>query len=277
MNYHNEDLLLVEPKSAEARFQMLLAQRGSLLKNLSRSLAPQQIGIDFDGPEGPLPHVQLAIIPLPIERPGWGALVIERTIDVTYSEEELDLCTEFAALATTAADEAAEVMQLKQANEIDAESGVYRREMIEKLLPPAQELSMRKHKPIAMLQVALDGFGNLPPAAVGAALHGVADLIREEIDYGETVSRLAPDEFLVLLSGRSIGEARTLAERICVAVRKQALPTVPGATLLASIGVSQMQPGERTSQLMRERAAKALAKARQYGGDQVQAIVSSNL
>lgn len=277
MNYHNEDLLLVEPKSAEARFQMLLAQRASLLKNLSRSLAPQQIGIDFDGPDGPLPHVQLAIIPLPIDRPGWGALVIERSIDVTYSDDELDLCTEFAALATTAADEAAEVMQIKQAKEIDAESGVYRPEMIEQLLRPAQELSLQKHKPLSMLQVALDGFEHLPPQAVASSLHCVADLIREELDYGETISRLAPDQFLVLLSGRAIGEARTLADRICVAVRKQALPTTPGASLLTSIGVSQMQPGERTPQLMRERAAKALAKARQYGGDQVQAIVSSNL
>jgi GGDEF domain-containing protein len=120
-------------------------------------------------------------------------------------------------------------------------------------------------------------FENLPPQTVASSLHCVADLIREEIDYGENISRLAPDQFLVLLSGRSIGEARILADRICLAVRKQALATTPGATLLASIGVSQMQPGERTPQLMRERAAKALAKARQYGGDQVQAIVSSNL
>jgi hypothetical protein len=63
MNYHNEDLLLVEPASAEERFRMLLNQRASLLKNLSRSLGPQQIVLDFDGPEGPLAHVMLAIIP----------------------------------------------------------------------------------------------------------------------------------------------------------------------------------------------------------------------
>ena len=44
-----------------------------------------------------------SIIPLPIESPGWGALVIERDKEENYSEEELDLCAEFAALATTAA------------------------------------------------------------------------------------------------------------------------------------------------------------------------------
>lgn len=278
MNYHNEDLLLVEPKSAEARFQMLLAQRGSLLKNLSRSLAPQQIGIDFDGPEGPLPHVQLAIIPLPIERPGWGALVIEREINVTYSDEELDLCTEFAALATTAADEAAQVMQQRQANEIDTESGVYKREMIEGLLRQAQELAIQKRKPLAMMLVALDDFEGIPADALPATLHQIADLIRDEIDYGETISRgTAPEQFMVLLSGRSIGDARTMGERICAAVRKLSLPGKPGSTQLVSIGVSQMQPGERNPQLMLERCGKALAKARQYGGNQVQAIASTNV
>ena len=277
MNYHNEDLLLVEPKSAEARFQMLLAQRGSLLKHLSRSMAPQQIGIDFNGPEGPLQQVLLAVIPLPIERPGWGVLVIERSAQVTYSEEELDLCTEFAALATTAGDEAAMVMQLRQANEIDAESGVYKREMIDQLLRRAHELAVQKRKPLSVLQISPDGFDALSPEATASPVRRLADLIRDEIDYGETIGRFAADEFLVLLSGRSLGDALTLGERICAAVRKQALPTTQGATLLVSLGVSQMQPGERTPQLMLERAAKALAKARQYGGNQVQAIASTTV
>jgi diguanylate cyclase (GGDEF)-like protein len=277
MNYHNEDLLLVEPKSAEPRFQMLLAQRGSLLKNLSRSLAPQQIGIDFDGPEGPLPHVQLAIIPLPIERPGWGALVIERNIDVTYSEEELDLCTEFAALATTAADEAALVMQMKQASEIDAESGVYKKEMIDELMRRANELALKKRKLLSILRVSVDGFESIAADAAPAVIRRLADLIRDEIDYGETIGRFAADEFLVFLAGRSIGEARALAERLCLTVRKQTVPTSEGGTLLVSIGASQLQPGERTPQLMLERATKALAKARQYGGNQVQAIASTTV
>ena len=80
-----------------------------------------------------------------------------------------------------------------------------------------------------------------------------------------------------MLPGRSIGEAQTLGERICAAVRKQALPAGQNATLLVSLGVSQMQPGERTPQLMLERVNKALAKARQYGGNQVQAIASTTV
>jgi diguanylate cyclase (GGDEF)-like protein len=271
MNYHNEDLLLVEPPPAEARFRMLLSQRASLLKNLSRSLAPQQIEIDFDGPEGPLDHVMLAVIPLPIERPGWGALVIERDKEAVYSDAELDLCAEFAALATTAADEAGEVMQQRHASEIEPESGAHRPEMLAQMLQRALEMSIQKRKPLSVLRVAIDGFEQLSPEQAPTLVRSVADTIREEIDFGETIGRRAPDEFLVLLAGRSAGEVRGLGERICSEMRRHPLPGA-GGPLTVSIGAAQMLPGERGTELMLERSDRALAKARSYGGNQVQMV-----
>jgi diguanylate cyclase (GGDEF)-like protein len=274
MNYHNEDLLLVEPQPAEARFRMLLTQRASLLKNLSRSLAPQQIEIDFDGPEGPLDHVMLAVIPLPIERPGWGALVIERDKNAVYSDAELDLCAEFAALATTAADEAAEVMQQRHVSEIEPESGAHRPERVAQLLQRALEMSIQKRKPLSVLRVAIDGFDQLPAQLAPGLVRSVADTIREEIDFGETIGRRAPDEFLVLLAGRSAGEVRGLGERICSEMRRHPLPGA-GGPLTVSIGAAQMQPGERGTELVLERSDRALAKARSYGGNQVQMVSGS--
>ncbi len=272
MNYHSEDLLLVEPRNAEARFQALLAQRGSLLKNLSRSLAPQQIGVDFQAPEGKTEQVQLAVIPLPIERPGWGALVIERAPNISYSEGELDLCTEFAALATTAGDEAATVMQLRRAAEIEPESGVFRGAMAESLLRKAHEAATQKRKPLSLLQVSVDEFALVSQEAAATVARLVADLIRDEIDYGDTVARIEDDRFLVVLSGRPIGDARGLAERLCQSVRKLGLPIAEGTSLALSVGVSQVLMGERAAQPALDRAGKALGKARQYGGNQVQAV-----
>jgi diguanylate cyclase (GGDEF)-like protein len=253
---------------------MLLSQRASLLKNLSRSLAPQQIEIDFDGPEGPLDHVMLAVIPLPIERPGWGALVIERDKNAVYSDAELDLCAEFAALATTAADEAAEVMQQRHVSEIEPESGAHRPERVAQLLQRALEMSIQKRKPLSVLRVAIDGFDQLPAQLAPGLVRSVADTIREEIDFGETIGRRAPDEFLVLLAGRSAGEVRGLGERICSEMRRHPLPGA-GGPLTVSIGAAQMQPGERGTELVLERSDRALAKARSYGGNQVQMVSGS--
>jgi GGDEF domain-containing protein len=275
MGYHDEDLLLVEPPSAEPRFRMLLSQRASLLKSLSRSLGPQQIVLDFDGPEGPLAQVMIAIIPLPIERPGWGALVIERDQEDTYSEAELDLCTEFAALATTAADEAAEAMQQRHQVQIDPESGAFRASMLDAQLARAQELSVQKRRPVGVLRVSIDRFDKLAPEAVPALVRSVADTIREEIDFGEAIVRRDPGEFVVLLAGRIVGEMRTLGERVCSEMRRHPLPGAEGP-LTVSVGVAQMLPGERSPLPCLERAEAALVKAQSYGGNMAQMIATAN-
>lgn len=271
MNYHNADLLLVEPKSAEPRFQLLLAQRSALLKSLSRAKAPQQITIDFDGPEGPLESVRLAIIPLPIEKPGWGVLLIERAEGTVYSDDELEMGAEFAALATTAGDEADRMIKARLSDEIDAESGVYRRDMIDQILTRLQEVAFRQSTKLSVLHIGIDKSEEIAPGQLPAIARALANLIREEVDYGETVGRLTPDQFMVLAPGRAIGVARELGERICAEVLKQ----YPGGGLTVSIGVSQMMAGEHSAQFMRVRAINALGKARLYGGNQVQAIAST--
>jgi diguanylate cyclase (GGDEF)-like protein len=275
MNYHNEDLLLVEPKEAEPRFRALLNQRGSLLKNLSRSLGAQQIVIDFDGPEGPLDHVMLAVIPLPIDRPGWGALVIERSQEESYSEAELDLCTEFAGLATTAADEAGEAMEAKHVREVDAESGGYRADMLDEQLARALEVSVQRRKPLGVMRVAIDNFDKIQADAASGLARNVGNTLREEIDFGEAIVRRAPEEFVVLLAGRTAHEARALGERICGEVQRHPIPGADGQPMTVSVGIAGMLPGERSTQMVMERSARALAKAQSYGGNQAQMVAGN--
>ena len=192
-----------------------------------------------------------------------------------YSDEQLDLCTEFAALATTASDEAADVMQRRHSDEMDAETGVYKPEMVDRVIERAREQSAKKRSPLSILRIGVDGFDSLPAEAIGALMHSLAELLREETDYGETVVRASAGEMLAILPGRQIGAARLLGERICKVAREKSLPTAPGAGLLLSVGVAQLQGSERSGAPMLERATKAMSKARQYGGDQVQAIATT--
>jgi GGDEF domain-containing protein len=254
MNFHNEDLLLVEPKDAEPRYRMLLQQRGQMLKNLSRSKAPQQIGIDFDGPDGPLSQVQLALIPLPIDKPGWGALLIERNATVEYSELELDLAAEFASLATTAGDEAAEALESRQSGEHDPETGLYRHDVMDRTVRQAHEFAVLQRKPLSVLRIGHDD--------QVATIRTLAQLVRDEIDYGESVGRWGPDQLLVLAPGLDGPSARELGERILASARKQGIA--------ASIGAAALQPTERAHSALVERAGQALARVRQNGGNQVQ-------
>ena len=279
-NYHNADLLIVEPKSATERYASLINQRSNMLKNLSRMTAPQQIRLDFDGPEGPLQEVSLAVIPLPIAKPGWGALIIERTSDRNYSEREMDVGAEFAALATTAGDEAAEAMLARHAKEMDPETGLYNREKFDEILKRLIDAAILQQKQLAILRIGVDNFtvntaGK--PELRAEILQSLVTAMSDEADYGVTVSRFDDEDIAILMPDRNIGQARELAQRLCNISNRIKATSAPAMKFTLSVGVSHLQPGERNSKMMLERTAAALAKANQYGGNQIQAISSGTL
>ena len=149
-NYHNE-ICCCRTKSANDRYVALISQRSNLLKNLSRMTAPQQISIDFDGPDGPLQAVSLAVIPLPIDKPGWGALIIEREADRIYTELEMDCGAEFAALATTAGDEAGEAMLDRHKREMDSETGCIIGKNSEVVIKKLIDVSILQNRPLSFI------------------------------------------------------------------------------------------------------------------------------
>lgn len=279
-NYHNEDLLIVEPKSETERYEALINQRSNMFKNLSRLTAPQQIRLDFDGPEGPLQEVSIAVIPLPIPKPGWGALIVERTSDRNYSQLEMDVGAEFAALATTAGDEAAEAMSMRHAKEMDAETGVYNREKFDDIMKRLIDASILQHKQLSFLRLSIDNFLDLTrdkPALKTEILQSFVAAMRDEVDYGVIMARFDAEDFVVLMPDKNIGQAREQAQRLCNVANRIKADSVPAMKFTLSIGVSHLQPGERNQKMLFDRTAAALGKARQYGGNQIQAISSGTV
>jgi diguanylate cyclase (GGDEF)-like protein len=279
-SYHNDDFMMVEPVKDEERYAALINHRSNLLKNLSRMTAPQQIRLDFDGPDGPQQEVNVAIIPLPIAKPGWGALIVERHVDTRYSEKEMDLCSEFAALATTAGDEAAETMAMRFTRETDSETGVLNRKRLDELLKKLLDSSLVQYKQLSVLRISLDKFSEhiaANPDARDELLSSFVSVLQDEVDYGVHLGRFYKDEFLAIMPGKNIGQARDLAQRICNAANKISITSTKDIKFTISVGVSHLQPGERNTSFMLERVTAALAKAVQYGGNQIQAISSATL
>lgn len=273
VHFHGEDVMQVEPPEAEPRYRELLAQRTTLLKNLSRLRAPQQLGIDFDGPQGPLDQVQLAVIPLPVPRPGWGALLVERDADVTYSDAELALCAEFAAMAVLAGEEAAGAVKAQKTAETDPTTGVFRDEPTIERLGKLMETARLKQTPLSVLSVQLDqaAFLREHSGEVGAVagLRPVAELLLEEIEYGDLLGRAGPDGFLVASPGRRLLPAREYAERLRGAVGRLAIDPRIATNLSVSIGVAQAGPEERDPAALRDRAGRAAQIAGKNGGNQI--------
>lgn len=273
MQANGEELMQVEPRGAEPRYRELLTQRTTLLKNLSKLKAPQQVGMDFDGPDGPLEKVQLAVIPLPIPKPGWGALLVERAADVHYTDEELALCAEFAAMASMAGEEAAGAIGAQRTADTDPATGAYRTEVIRQLMQQHMDKARLKQQALSVLYVVLDQLPALREAGgeVGATsgLRPVAELLRDEMDHGDLLGRSGPDGFLLVAHGKKLLQAREYADRLRAAVHRMPVDPRVAPFLTLSIGVAQAGPDERDPAALAERAGRAAHIASKNGGNQI--------
>ena len=273
MGFHGEDLLQVAPPEAEARYRELLTQRSTLLRNLSRLRAPQQVGIDFDGSEGPLEQVQMALIPLPVPKPGWGALLVERPKNVSYSDAELDLCAEFAAVAMLAGEEAATFVKDRREADTDTLTGTLKPEPLRAGLSTSMDAARLARRPLCLLCVTVDQLPELREAAAegGAALalEPIGRLLHEELDYGDLIGRSGPDGFLIVADGKRLREARDYADRLRASVEKMEVDARIGPGFSISVGVAPAVPGERDGSALVERATRAAQIAAKNGGNQI--------
>jgi diguanylate cyclase (GGDEF)-like protein len=268
-----EELLQVEPKAAEPRYRGLLRDRATLLRNLSKLKAPQQVGLDFDGPEGPLEKVQLAVIPLPIPKPGWGALLVERPANVAYTDAELALCAEFAAMAVMAGEEASGTVSAQRQAETDPATGVFREESLRERMQQMLDAARLRQTPLSLLCVVVDQLPALREAGgeVGAvsAMRPVATMLRDELSHGDLIGRGGPDGFLVLAPGKKLLQAREYADRLREAVSHMIVDARIAPMLSISVGIAQAGPDERNIAALTERAAKAALVASKNGGNQI--------
>ena len=91
------------------RFRMLLAPARFAAEEPQPLAGAATDRLDFDGPEGPLAaRACWRSSPCRSSDPAGARWSSSASPERHYSDDELDLCTEFAALATTAADEAAD-------------------------------------------------------------------------------------------------------------------------------------------------------------------------
>lgn len=113
-----------------------------------------------------------------------------------------------------------------------------------------------------------DSFGHLVGDHV---LEGVAAAISASVREGDICARLGGEEFVVLMPGTALGEARLVSERLREAVHglaaTRASMVLPGVTV--SAGAAQIAPGETINDLL-TRADRALYAAKSAGRNRVE-------
>jgi diguanylate cyclase (GGDEF)-like protein len=110
-----------------------------------------------------------------------------------------------------------------------------------------------------------DRFGHLVGDAV---LKSVAQAMKAQLRSPDQLGRFGGEEFVVLLPGTSLADARICAERLLRGVSCLALLPVADARVTISIGLTESLPGESAEALL-DRADRALYQAKHEGRNRI--------
>jgi len=125
--------------------------------------------------------------------------------------------------------------------------------------------------PLALLMFDVDHFKRINDCfghqTGDEVLKRVAEIARSQVRAEDMVGRIGGEEFVCILSGPTVPEARALAERLCRAIAAQSADDgLPRATI--SIGLALLRDGDTPEDLL-ARADAALYEAKDAGRNQV--------
>ena len=131
----------------------------------------------------------------------------------------------------------------------DPTTGLLRYDVFRSVVYQEQARSQVTGAPLALLMLDLDRFREVNDAsgmvAGGARGHGGAPAVASRLRHHDVPSRFGGDDFLVLLTGASVGEAEEVAQRLRVAVAAVS-GRVAGVEVRVSlsVGITDLQPLE---------------------------------
>lgn len=171
--------------------------------------------------------------------------------------------------AATQALQGAEVEHRNSAT-LDPLTGLLNRQGLDRRFHELADQARLTDEPISLLVCDIDHFKDVNDAhghtAGDALLRDVAYQMRKQLRSFELIYRIGGEEFLVLLPGAELPEARMLADRLCVAVRSS---REQGPPLTISVGVATRRGVNAQFTSLFEAADRALYGAKAAGRDGV--------
>lgn len=100
-------------------------------------------------------------------------------------------------------------------------------------------------------------------------LQALARLLKENTRNSDLVIRFGGEEFIIVVPNSMINEAEELAEKLKISVSELVIPSLNGANITISLGITKLFKGELKIESAIHRADKALYKAKSAGRNQV--------
>ncbi|MCW8126600.1 diguanylate cyclase [Microbulbifer halophilus] len=165
----------------------------------------------------------------------------------------------------------ARVRLIRKRGYIDQLSGLYNRRFFEEQLSREFDLAGRSGTPLSLLMMDLDHFKDINDRhghhQGDLVIHGIGQLIRNQVRKPVTACRYGGEEFAILLPRTDLAQSRVLAERL---VRKVAELEPNGMPLTISAGVADLENNGFSAPVQLLQAADtALYRAKQAGRNRV--------
>ena len=167
-----------------------------------------------------------------------------------------------------------EALRRQHAQGLDRPSELFRREHFEEHLRREAALSQREHREFALVLLALDRAEALRQTLGEAAVHAVTQslghLMRTNTRAMDVLSQLGDGRFAILLSGVGLATAHSRMEHLRRACATEVVVVAGhGFNFEVSIGVASFPHTAATLADLSQAAVRALADARQRGGNRV--------
>jgi diguanylate cyclase (GGDEF)-like protein len=173
------------------------------------------------------------------------------------------VCAAVQALGTTA-------LRHRESAVLDPLTGLLNRHGLEHRFEELVHQAQASGAPISLLVCDLDRFKEVNDThghAVGdGVLREIAARLRRQLRSFELMYRIGGDEFLVVLPGARLEDAKALAERLCEATR---LCRPHGLELTLSVGVATRWGSEARLAPLFDEADRSLYRAKAEGRDRV--------
>ncbi len=263
-------LVCSEPRN-QTEYESLVKAYEQPLKNVAWS--GNAVTLNLVAEVGRWTAQTLAVLPVPISKPGFGVLLIAREAGASFSPDALSEVSDFAQRAIDSMALARGEAEDRSDRELDKLTQIYNRAAVELRASTGFTDAVKARINYSILWIELDKFRVFAKEKgeekADGALKTIAQRISRTLERGQIVGRWDNHEFIVLMPAVPEFQAQKLADSLIAVIARDINLNATDAALqlTASIGFTSKFPSDVHFMKILERATKGKDQAKYQGGN----------